>query len=78
MGRELVNTASVALKVDRYRRRIYGFQLSEITKLQRWHEAVRDRLVLVSGALIPFLGIALRSAGFDGISIDPCREDLGG
>ena len=42
-GGELMNTASVALKAERYRPRIYGFQLSEIAKLQRWQEAVRDR-----------------------------------
>ena len=44
-GGELINTASVALKAERYRPRIYGFQLSEIAKLQRWQEAVRDRWV---------------------------------
>ena len=42
-GGELINTASVALKAERYRPRIYGFQISEIAKLQRWQEAVRDR-----------------------------------
>jgi casein kinase II subunit beta len=40
---EMVSTASVALKADRYRPRIYGFQLNETAKLQRWQEAVRDR-----------------------------------
>lgn len=40
---ELASTASVALKADRYRPRIYGFQLNETAKLQRWQEAVRDR-----------------------------------
>jgi casein kinase II subunit beta len=40
---EVVSTATVALKADRYRPRIYGFQLNEIAKLQRWQEAVRDR-----------------------------------
>ena len=44
-GAELVNTASVALKAERYRPRIYGFQLHETAKLQRWQEAVRDRCV---------------------------------
>ncbi|KAG7444268.1 uncharacterized protein BT62DRAFT_933931 [Guyanagaster necrorhizus] len=44
-GGEGVSTASVALKADRYRPRIYGFQVSEIAKLQRWQEAVRDRQV---------------------------------
>lgn len=42
---EVVSTAAVALKADRYRPRIYGFQLNETAKLQRWQEAVRDRLV---------------------------------
>jgi len=42
---ETINTTSVALKADRYRPRIYGFQLNEIAKLQRWQEAVRDRQV---------------------------------
>lgn len=40
---EVVSTASVALKADRYRPRIYGFQLNETAKLQRWQEALRDR-----------------------------------
>jgi len=44
-GGELINTASVALKAERYRPRIYGFQLNEIGKLQRWQEAVRDRQI---------------------------------
>ncbi|KAH7884851.1 casein kinase II, regulatory subunit [Phlebopus sp. FC_14] len=42
---EPASTASVALKAERYRPRIYGFQLNEIAKLQRWQEAVRDRQV---------------------------------
>ncbi len=44
-GGEGISTASVALKADRYRPRIYGFQVNEIAKLQRWQEAVRDRYV---------------------------------
>ncbi|KAI1792159.1 casein kinase II, regulatory subunit [Ganoderma leucocontextum] len=40
---EGMSTASVALKADRYRPRIFGFQVNEIAKLQRWQEAVRDR-----------------------------------
>lgn len=40
---EPASTAAVALKADRYRPRIYGFQVHEIAKLQRWEEAVRDR-----------------------------------
>ncbi|KAI6099796.1 casein kinase II, regulatory subunit, partial [Pisolithus sp. B1] len=39
------STAAAALKADRYRPRIYGFQVHEIAKLQRWQEAVRDRQV---------------------------------
>ncbi|PCH42537.1 hypothetical protein WOLCODRAFT_132429 [Wolfiporia cocos MD-104 SS10] len=39
------STASVALKAERYRPRIFGFQVNEVAKLQRWQEAVRDRQV---------------------------------
>ncbi|THH33469.1 hypothetical protein EUX98_g721 [Antrodiella citrinella] len=42
---EGISTASAALKADRYRPRIFGFQIHEIAKLQRWQEAVRDRQV---------------------------------
>ncbi|CAL1715747.1 unnamed protein product [Somion occarium] len=42
---EEFSTASVALKAERYRPRIFGFQVHEIAKLQRWQEAVRDRQV---------------------------------
>lgn len=38
-----VSTASAALKAERYRPKIYGFQINEVSKLQRWQEAVRDR-----------------------------------
>jgi casein kinase II subunit beta len=34
--------ASVALKAEQYKARIYGFQVNEVAKLQRWQEAVRD------------------------------------
>lgn len=44
VGNELTSTAAVALKAERYRPRIFGFQVNEIAKLQRWQEAVRDRL----------------------------------
>ncbi|KAF8731631.1 hypothetical protein AX14_004539 [Amanita brunnescens Koide BX004] len=44
-GGEGISTASVALKAERYRPRIYGFQINEIAKLQRWQEAVRDRQI---------------------------------
>lgn len=40
---ETISTAAVALKADRYRPKIFGFQVNEIAKLQRWQEAVRDR-----------------------------------
>ncbi|KAJ3922780.1 casein kinase II, regulatory subunit [Lentinula edodes] len=44
-GGENISTASVAMKAERYKPRIYGFQLNETAKLQRWQEAVRDRQV---------------------------------
>ncbi|KAG6848422.1 hypothetical protein H0H93_000312 [Arthromyces matolae] len=40
-----ISTASVALKAERYRPKIYGFQVHETARLQRWQEAVRDRQV---------------------------------
>lgn len=43
-----INTASVALKAERYRPKIFGFQVHEIAKLHRWQEAVRDRCVHMS------------------------------
>ncbi|KAJ7600638.1 casein kinase II, regulatory subunit [Mycena floridula] len=42
---ESISTATAALKAERYRPRIYGFQLNETAKLQRWQEAVRDRQI---------------------------------
>jgi len=42
---EAMNTATVALSADRYRPRIFGFQVNEVAKLQRWQEAMRDRQV---------------------------------
>ena len=42
---EAMNTATVALSADRYRPRIFGFQVNEVAKLQRWQEAMRDRCV---------------------------------
>jgi len=44
VGSEVTSTAAVALKTERYQPRIFGFQVNEIAKLQRWQEAVRDRL----------------------------------
>lgn len=43
---EGVSTAGAALKAERYRPKIFGFQVNEIAKLQRWQEAVRDKFVL--------------------------------
>ena len=40
---EDVSTAAAAVKAERYHPRIFGFQVSEIAKWQRWQEAVRDR-----------------------------------
>ncbi|KAJ7882205.1 casein kinase II, regulatory subunit [Mycena olivaceomarginata] len=39
-------TTRVALGMERCRPRIYGFQLHETAKLQRWQEATRDRQVV--------------------------------
>ncbi|KAF8323950.1 hypothetical protein DL93DRAFT_57709 [Clavulina sp. PMI_390] len=41
------STAAVALKAEIYRPTIFGFQVNEIAKLQRWQGAMRDKLVLV-------------------------------
>jgi casein kinase II subunit beta len=43
LGGDTINTAAVALRAERYRPRIFGFQVNEVAKLQRWQEAVRDR-----------------------------------
>ena len=40
---DCVSTASAALKAERYRPKIFGFQVHEIAKLMRWQEAVRNR-----------------------------------
>lgn len=40
---EGTSTAAVAIKAERYRPKIFGFQVHELAKLQRWQEAVRDR-----------------------------------
>jgi casein kinase II subunit beta len=42
---DTINTAAVALRAERYRPRIFGFQVNEVAKLQRWQEAMRDRCV---------------------------------
>jgi len=44
-GGDQINTANAAIRADRYRPKIYGFQVHEIAKLQRWQEAVRDRQI---------------------------------
>lgn len=44
---EGVSTSAAALKAERYRPKIFGFQVNEIAKLQRWQEAVRDRYVVL-------------------------------
>jgi len=44
-GGDQIVTSNVALKADRYRPKVYGFQVYENAKLQRWQEAVRDRQV---------------------------------
>ena len=43
LGEEQGSTATAALSAERYRPKIYGFQINEIAKLQRWQEAMRDR-----------------------------------
>ena len=45
---EAVSTAAAALKAERYRPKIFGFQVNEIAKLQRWQEAIRDKCVFAS------------------------------
>ena len=45
---EGISTASVALRADRYRPRIFGFHVNEIAKLQRWQDAIRDRYLPLS------------------------------
>jgi hypothetical protein len=42
---EDVSTAAAAAKAERYRPRIFGFQVNELAKWQRWQEAVRDKCV---------------------------------
>ena len=40
---EEMSTATASLKAERYRPRIFGFQVNEIAKLHRWEEAMRDK-----------------------------------
>ncbi|KAJ7482042.1 casein kinase II, regulatory subunit, partial [Mycena galericulata] len=53
-----IGTAGVAHGVERYRPRIYGFQLNETAKLQRWQEATCDRWGLLRA---PDVAVALIS-----------------
>ena len=39
------STAAAALKAERYRPKIFGFGVHEISKWMRWQEAVRDKFV---------------------------------
>jgi len=39
------STATVALKAEIHRPTIFGFQVNEVAKLQRWQIAMRDRFV---------------------------------
>lgn len=41
------STAAAALKAERYRPKIFGFGVHEISKWMRWQEAVRDKCVLL-------------------------------
>ena len=66
---EAINTATVALRADRYRPRIFGFQVNEVAKLQRWQEAMRDRCVFPHSLALcpldkptPFLGLCRQVA----------------
>jgi casein kinase II subunit beta len=40
-----LSTVAVAAKAERYRPKIFGFQVNEVGKLQRWQEAVRDKQI---------------------------------
>lgn len=56
-----VSTVAAAAKVERYRPKIFGFQINEVGKLMRWQEAIRDRCVLGPPAplsLSPSLSLA--------------------
>ena len=50
---DTINTAAVALRAERYRPRIFGFQVNEVAKLQRWQEAVRDKCVFPCTTAFP-------------------------
>lgn len=51
--------ANAALKAERYRPRVFGFQLHEIARVQRWGEAHRARCVLPAS----FAGFGLSHKG---------------
>jgi casein kinase II subunit beta len=42
---EDASTAAAAAKAERYHPRIFGFQVHELAKWQRWQEAMRDRQI---------------------------------
>ncbi|KAF8311804.1 casein kinase II, regulatory subunit [Cantharellus anzutake] len=41
------STATIALKAEQYRPTIFGFQIHETARLQRWQEATRDRQIAI-------------------------------
>lgn len=43
---EGISTVNAALKAERYRPKIFGFQMHETAKLQRWQEGIRDWYVI--------------------------------
>ncbi len=45
------STAAIALKAEQYRPTIFGFQIHEVAKLQRWQEATRDRYGLLPSCI---------------------------
>lgn len=57
---EAINTATVALRADRYRPRIFGFQINEVAKLQRWQEAMRDRCVCLPSYTFTYSPVTIR------------------
>ncbi|CAG7854238.1 Casein kinase II subunit beta Short=CK II beta [Serendipita indica DSM 11827] len=45
LSEEQGSTATAALSAERYRPKVFGFQINEIAKLQRWQEAMRDKQI---------------------------------
>lgn len=56
------STAAAALKAERYRPKIFGFGVHEISKWMRWQEAVRDRFVANPYRIMISLNVALSQA----------------